>query len=85
MSLILKAIASFNGRDIERSRANNAREIVKLVLTETCRRVLELQNGRAHTASRKVSPGLRRIIKEPPLHAGETRVERKVSITEIFH
>lgn len=45
----LEAIASFNGRDIERSRANNnAQEIVKLILTETRRWVLELQNGRAH-------------------------------------
>jgi len=67
-------------------RANNAREIVKLVLTETRRRVLELQNGRA--PPRKVSLGPRasgppRIIEEPLLHAGEAHAnERKVSITD---
>lgn len=47
MSLVLKAIAARAHARVLTAGvcANNAREIVKLVLTETCRRVLELQNG----------------------------------------
>lgn len=90
MSLVLKAIAShihtrmFNG-EVSNVRIN-AREIVKLILTETCRRVLELQNGRAPPRKVSLGPctsGPPRIIKEPLLHAGEAHAnERKVSITD---